>query len=94
MNFKQTTLLCLVGATLIAGCGTGNSPIEADKDNVNRAKVMRDLYTKSSGNYDSLTPSEKEQFQKVIAPGMPVDKAWAALAPQRAGAAGDPRQGG
>ena len=84
MNLKQKIAPSLILATLLYGCGSSNSPISADTESVNKAKIMRDLYAKSNGNYDTLTPSEKEQFQKVIVPGMPVEKAWALLAPQKA----------
>jgi len=86
MNPKTALLFilaCLL-ASFLAGCGQGNSPIVTDPESTNKAVLMRDLYTKANGNYDSLTADQKAQFAKAIAPGMSPEKVWTDLAPHKA----------
>lgn len=98
MNLNLKTALFLVlGSAALAGCGTGPAAIKGDNDSLKRATEMREFYTKSGGNYDSLSAEEKAKFQKDIAPGLAPEKAWQSLAPQKAdmsGPTGDPRTRG
>jgi len=87
--------LLFVVALATAGCGSDNPPIVGDAKQTQTAIALRDMYTKANGDWNSLSPEEQAQFQKLIGSKNAQDT-WKQLAPQRVNpgvGGGDPRAG-
>jgi hypothetical protein len=81
---KKAVFAFVLSAVLMAGCGSGNSPITVDQDSLAKATTMHSLYTKANGDYSALSPADKASFEKIVGSGEKAEKAWQQLAPQKA----------
>jgi hypothetical protein len=64
-----TTLALIVVGMAIVGCGNDSSPVVPDNHTLNIALGMRSYYNKANGNYDALSPADKQAFEQLVGKG-------------------------
>ena len=61
--------LVLLALGVATGCGDSNAPVKEDpaalSKRVDSAKELRAYFDKTNGNYDALTPADKDALNKI-----------------------------